>query len=137
MACWRRGLLAAWPAGGVIGGRYSAGFGEPPDPGQPNLFQPRNIALQFLQHFEITSMASSAAAATIRGATVTTEDGGRLNAFATEPRMEVVSAESGWGFHERAEKLNGRMAMLGFIALLATEFALGGEAFTRGLLGLG
>jgi hypothetical protein len=75
--------------------------------------------------------------ATIRGATVTTEDGGRLNAFATEPRMEVVSAESGWGFHERAEKLNGRMAMLGFVALLATEFALGGEAFTRGLLGIG
>jgi hypothetical protein len=73
----------------------------------------------------------------IRGATVTTEDGGRLNAFATEPRMEIVSPESGWGFHERAEKLNGRMAMLGFIALLATEFALGGESFTRGLLGLG
>ena len=75
--------------------------------------------------------------AAIRGATVTTEDGGRLNAFATEPRMEVVSSEAGWGFHERAEKLNGRMAMLGFIALLATEFALGGEAFTRGLLGIG
>ena len=77
------------------------------------------------------------AAATIRGATVTTEDGGRLNAFATEPRMEVVSTESGWGFHERAEKLNGRMAMLGFVALLITEFALGGESFTRGLLGIG
>ena len=77
------------------------------------------------------------AAATIRGATVTTEDGGRLNAFATEPRMEVVSTESGWGFHERAEKLNGRMAMLGFVALLITEFALGGESFTSGLLGIG
>jgi hypothetical protein len=83
------------------------------------------------------TQANPAAPATIRGATVTTEDGGRLNAFAAEPRMEVVSAESGWGFHERAEKLNGRMAMLGFVALLATEFALGGEAFTRGLLGIG
>ena len=60
-----------------------------------------------------------AAPGTIRGATVTTEDGGRLNAFATEPRMEVVDVQSSWGFHERAEKLNGRMAMLGFIALLA------------------
>ena len=75
--------------------------------------------------------------ASIRGATVTTEEGGRLNAFATEPRMEVVSAERGWGFHERAEKLNGRLAMLGFIALLITEFARGGEAFTRGILGIG
>jgi len=51
--------------------------------------------------------------------------------------MEVVDATDGWGFHERAEKLNGRMAMLGFIALIATEIALGGEAFTRGLLGIG
>ena len=80
---------------------------------------------------------ASTNAATIRGATVTTEDGGRLNAFATEPRMEVVDVESGLGFHERAVKLNGRMAMLGFIALLGTELAMGGEAFTRGLLGIG
>lgn len=70
----------------------------------------------------------------IRGTTVTTEEGGRLNAFATEPRMEVVSTESGWGFHERAEKLNGRF---GFVALLITEYLLGGEAFTRGILGIG
>ena len=39
----------------------------------------------------------------IRGATVTTEDGGRLNGFASEPRMEVEEADQGWGFHERAE----------------------------------
>ena len=83
------------------------------------------------------AQSPSTDAQVIRGATVTTEDGGRLNAFASEPRMQVVEAEQGWGFRERAEKLNGRMAMLGFIALLATEIALGGEAFTHGLLGLG
>jgi len=83
------------------------------------------------------TQANPAAPTSVRGATVTTEDGGRLNAFATEPCMQVVSPERGWGFHERAEKLNGRMAMLGFIALLAIEFALSGEAFTRGLLGIG
>ena len=81
--------------------------------------------------------ANPSAPTVIRGATVTEEDGGRLNAFASEPRMLVVDADNGWGFHDRAEKLNGRLAMLGFIALLATEFALGGEAFTKGLLGLG
>ncbi len=80
---------------------------------------------------------ASASPSIMRGATVTQEDGGRLNAFATEPRMEIVDVENGWGFHERAEKLNGRMAMLGFIALLATELAMGGESLTRGLLGIG
>ena len=73
----------------------------------------------------------------IRGATVTTEEGGRPNAFAAVPRMEVGEATQGWRFHDRAEKLNGRLAMLGFIALMATEIAMGGEAFTHGLLGLG
>ena len=86
---------------------------------------------------ETPTTPSALERASIRGATVTTEDGGRLNAFATEPRMEVVSADRGWGFHERAEKLNGRLAMLGFIALLITEFTRGGEAFTRGILGIG
>ena len=31
----------------------------------------------------------------IRGATVTTEDGGRLNAFAAEPRMDVPAKAAG------------------------------------------
>lgn len=74
--------------------------------------------------------------ASIRGASVTTEEGGRLNAFAKEPRMEVVSPERGWGFHERAERLNGRFAMIGFVALIITEFFLGGEPFTHRILGL-
>ncbi|MFZ9464167.1 MAG: high light inducible protein, partial [Vulcanococcus sp.] len=45
--------------------------------------------------------ANPAAPSVIRGATVTEEDGGRLNAFATAPRMQVVDAANGWGFHER------------------------------------
>ena len=72
----------------------------------------------------------------IRGVTITEEDGGRLNVFAKEPRMEVVELEQGWGFHDRAEKLNGRLAMFGFVSLVATEFFMRGEALTHGLLGL-
>jgi len=60
----------------------------------------------------------------------TTEDGGRLNNFAIEPRMYVDSSEQ-MGFNTRAEKLNGRAAMIGFISLLVTE------AFTgQGLISL-
>ena len=128
----------AW-AGSLRSGKYPSGR-----LGSHTHQYSETICYSLFIYLESRPMAQSPTAApnaleraSIRGATVTTEDGGRLNAFATEPRMEVVSPESGWGFHERAEKLNGRMAMLGFIALLATEFALGGEAFTRGLLGLG
>ncbi|MEB3164562.1 MAG: chlorophyll a/b-binding protein [Prochlorothrix sp.] len=65
---------------------------------------------------------------TVRG--YTTEDGGRLNNFAVEPRMYVDDSEQ-MGFNERAEKLNGRAAMIGFIALLLVELTTG-----HGLLSL-
>ena len=48
--------------------------------------------------------------------TVTNEDGGRLNAFAKEPKMEVM--EVSVTHNERAEQLNGRLAMLGVIAAI-------------------
>jgi hypothetical protein len=62
-----------------------------------------------------------------RGYTV--EEGNRLNVFAVEPKMYVdESAKS--GFTEYSEKLNGRLAMIGFISLLALE------AFTgHGIIG--
>jgi len=48
--------------------------------------------------------------------TVTNEDGGRLNAFAKEPKMEVM--EVSVTHNERAELINGRAAMLGVIAAI-------------------
>jgi hypothetical protein len=54
----------------------------------------------------------------------TTEEQGRLNNFAVEPKMYVDSS-SGFGFTKNAEKLNGRLAMIGFVSLLAIEALTG------------
>lgn len=61
--------------------------------------------------------------------TVTTEDGGRQNMFAREPQMYVDKSYTeryGYETHnERAEKLNGRAAMLGIIAGFISYTATG------------
>lgn len=46
--------------------------------------------------------------------TVTNEDGGRQNVFAKEPKMDVMDVTV--THNEKAEMLNGRLAMLGIIA---------------------
>lgn len=51
---------------------------------------------------------------------VVTEERGRQNVYAIEPKM-YVSAESQAGFTEYAEKLNGRLAMIGFVSMLVLE----------------
>jgi len=56
--------------------------------------------------------------------TVVVEDGGRLNNYAIEPEM-YVDTEDRTGWTEFAEKLNGRLAMIGFLSLIATEALLG------------
>ena len=48
--------------------------------------------------------------------TVTTEERGKLNMFAKEPQMQVM--EVAVTHNEKAEKLNGRLAMIGIIAAL-------------------
>ena len=52
--------------------------------------------------------------------TVTTEDRGRQNLYAKEPTMYMSKEDlDRYGIethNERAEKLNGRVAMLGFVA---------------------
>ena len=64
--------------------------------------------------------------------TVTTEDGGRQNLFAREPQMyidptieEQMKTEAYETHNERAEKLNGRAAMLGIIAALGAYAVTG------------
>ncbi len=52
------------------------------------------------------------------------DNDGLMNNFAVEPRI-VVDENGSMGFHDRAEKLNGRLAMLGFVSLLLTEVLLG------------
>jgi hypothetical protein len=54
-----------------------------------------------------------------------------------EPRMVLASpgSDSGWGFHRRAELLNGRLAMLGFVTGLLIE-AISGQGILQ-QLGLG
>ena len=48
--------------------------------------------------------------------TVTTEDGGRTNIYAKEPQIKVQ--EISVTHNEKAEQLNGRIAMLGVIAAI-------------------
>lgn len=56
--------------------------------------------------------------------TITTEDRGRQNVFAKEPRM--YAQEITVTHNEKAEMLNGRFAMLGVIAALGA-YALTGQ----------
>jgi hypothetical protein len=64
--------------------------------------------------------------------TVTTEDGGRTNMFAREPQMYISKTDAErYGYEsyaERAEKLNGRTAMIGFVFGLLS-YAITGNLF--------
>ncbi len=54
-------------------------------------------------------------------ATVTTEDGGRQNMFASEPRIEVMDVDQS----KAAELANGRWAMIGFVAAIGAYVTTG------------
>ena len=55
----------------------------------------------------------------------TKDDRGILNNWAIEPKMYVEQGEDRFGFTEYAELVNGRLAMLGFVALIAIELVTG------------
>ena len=58
---------------------------------------------------------------TSSSATVTTEDGGRQNMFASEPRVEVIDVDQS----KAAELANGRWAMIGFVAAIGAYVTTG------------
>ena len=63
--------------------------------------------------FLYTTMTSSS--------NVVTEDGGRQNMYAREPRMEVMDVDQS----KQAELTNGRWAMIGFIAAIGAYVTTG------------
>ena len=71
--------------------------------------------------------------------TVTTNERGQQNLFAREPRMYVSQTDAErYGYEtyaERAEKLNGRVAMLGFVAAVIS-YATTGSLFFFGAFGI-
>jgi len=63
------------------------------------------------------------------------DEGGLDDPRPLEPKMRIVGRQAGWGFFPRAEMLNGRLAMLGFVVGLVVE-ALTGQGIL-GQIGLG
>ena len=55
--------------------------------------------------------------------TTVTEDGGRENIYAIEPPIEIMEVNE--THNEKAERLNGRAAMLGFVAALGAYAVTG------------
>jgi len=70
--------------------------------------------------------------------TVTTNDRGQQNLFAKEPQMYISETDAQrYGYEtyaEKAEKLNGRTAMLGFVAAVVS-YATTGSVFFFGVFG--
>lgn len=57
--------------------------------------------------------------------TVTNDEFGKQNIFAKEPPITMTDHPYGVPHNERAEKLNGRLAMLGVIAALGAYAVTG------------
>ena len=59
--------------------------------------------------------------------TTVKEDGGRINMYAIEPPMEIMEVNE--THNEKAERLNGRLAMLGFVAAVISYVFTGKLVF--------
>lgn len=61
----------------------------------------------------------------MRTNTAIIDDQGKLNNFAIEPRVYIDEQGDRTGFTPFAELLNGRLAMIGFVSLIALEVLTG------------
>ncbi|MBC1237633.1 high light inducible protein [Nostoc linckia z18] len=61
----------------------------------------------------------------MRTSTAIVDDQGKLNNFALEPKVYVDEQGDRTGFTPYAELLNGRLAMIGFVSLIALEVFTG------------
>ena len=57
--------------------------------------------------------------------TTVTESGGRQNIYSVEPRPYIDESVSYEGYPQNAEKVTGRWAMIGFVALLGAYATTG------------
>ena len=57
--------------------------------------------------------------------TTVTESGGRQNMYPTNPKPWIDESISHEGYPQNAEKVNGRWAMIGFIALIGAYATTG------------
>ncbi|MEA5553255.1 chlorophyll a/b-binding protein [Anabaena cylindrica UHCC 0172] len=57
------------------------------------------------------------------------DDQGKMNNFAVEPKVYIDAQGNRTGFTTYAELLNGRLAMIGFISLIALEVFTGHGVF--------
>ena len=57
--------------------------------------------------------------------TTVTESGGRQNIYSVEPRPYIDESVSYEGYPQNAENVNGRWAMIGFVALLGAYITTG------------
>ena len=61
----------------------------------------------------------------MRTNTAIIDDQGKLNNFAIEPKVYIDEQGDRTGFTPYAEMLIGRLAMIGFVSLIALEVATG------------
>ena len=62
---------------------------------------------------------------TMANSNVTTESGGRQNMFPNETRPYIDESVSYDSYPQNAEKVNGRWAMIGFVALVGAYVSTG------------